>query len=200
MFPDVSVRMMPVSHGQNETLGTYLSSAFFIRHDPTTHEFLFFGDVEPDSLAAEPQNRRVWRCAAEKIPDTLNTIFIECSWTSGRRDDQLYGHLSPEHLSAELTALAVEVSAFRARAAEANSDDESVPARKKQRRGSDSSPSLRGVLDGVRIYIIHCKDDIRKLHDQPINQVIASEVRTLVDAQELGLQILAVDQGMHICT
>jgi len=190
---------MPISHGQTETLGAYLSSAFFIRHDPTAHEFLFFGDVEPDSLAAEPQNRRVWRCAAEKIPDTLNTIFIECSWTSGRGDDQLYGHLSPKHLSAELTALAVEVDAFRTRTAEANnSDDESFPIRKKQRRGSDSSPSLRGVLSGVRVYIIHCKDDIRKLHDQPVNQVIASEVRTLVDTQELGLEIIAVDQGMHI--
>ncbi|KII89037.1 hypothetical protein PLICRDRAFT_594048 [Plicaturopsis crispa FD-325 SS-3] len=36
---DISVRTMPLSHGQNDS-GLYESSAFFIRHDVTAQEFL----------------------------------------------------------------------------------------------------------------------------------------------------------------
>ncbi|KAI0933822.1 hypothetical protein AcW1_005543 [Taiwanofungus camphoratus] len=194
----VSVRMMPINHGQNDTIGLYESSAFFIRHDLTACEFLFFGDVEPDSIAAKPLNLNVWRVAAPKIPQNLSTIFIECSFPSGRKDDMLFGHLSPEHLAVELTALAAEVVDYKRHAADAESQgrDGSTRARKKQRR--DQVSSFRGALNGVRVYIIHCKDDIHGHYDRPINHVIADEVRALVDAQELGVQIIAVDQGMQI--
>ncbi|OCH95290.1 hypothetical protein OBBRIDRAFT_616699 [Obba rivulosa] len=199
--PDISVRMMPISHGQPEGLGTYECAAFFVRHDRNLREFLFFGDVEPDTISANPRNKYVWREAAPKIPDTLSAIFIECSYPSGRRDDLLYGHLSPEHLLAELTCLAVEVingrtQAYRGQALPAGS---SSPARKKQRRDTaPPPPSPRGALEGLRVYIIHCKDDIHGIYDRPIHHVVADEVRTLVDARGLGATIIAVDQGMQI--
>ncbi|KAI0306731.1 cAMP phosphodiesterases class-II-domain-containing protein [Multifurca ochricompacta] len=95
IFRDVSVRAMPVLHGKNDTLGDYESSAFFIRYDPSGKEFLFFGDVSPDSLTSQPQTIAVWRAAARKIPNTLSTIFIECSWPVGRPDELLYGISAP---------------------------------------------------------------------------------------------------------
>ena len=55
--------------------GAYESTAFFIRHDPSEQEFLFFGDVEPDSLAETPQTINVWRAAAPKIPEKLSYIY-----------------------------------------------------------------------------------------------------------------------------
>ncbi|QRV75339.1 cAMP phosphodiesterases class-II domain-containing protein [Ceratobasidium sp. AG-Ba] len=47
----IRARVVPVSHGgscANDQDGIYRSSAFFVRHVPTQHEFLFFGDVEAD--------------------------------------------------------------------------------------------------------------------------------------------------------
>lgn len=70
--------------------------------------------------------------------------------------------------------------------------------RKKQKRDPRPTPILTGALHGVRVYIIHCKDDVRGVHSQPINQVIAAQVRALTEAQNLGVEIIAVDQGMQI--
>lgn len=212
IFADVSVKAMPVWHGKNDTLGDYESTAFFIRHDPTGQEFLFFGDVSPDSLceSSDPQMISVWRAAAPKIPSTLSTIFIECSWPSGRPDEQLYGHLSPEHLVDELSALAAEVTKVRAAGAGVgvgagsgavasnakSSRGSSVaatgdePKRKKRRR---SEP-----LAGLRIYIIHCKDDLERKFSRPICNVIRDQVEELVRAKGLGAEILSAEQGMTI--
>lgn len=205
---------MPVWHGKNDTLGNYESTAFFIRHDHTGKEFLFFGDVSPDSLCdpetSKPQTISVWRAAAPKIPSKLSTIFIECSWPSGRPDEQLYGHLSPEHLVDELAALAAEVADVRAAAAAAaaaaattnaksshgstagraaaTTADE--PKRKKRRR---SEP-----LAGLRIYVIHCKEDLERKFSRPICHVIRDQVEELVRAKGLGAEVLSAEQGMTI--
>jgi cAMP phosphodiesterase len=212
---------MPVLHGKNDTLGDYESSAFFIRHDPTGREFLFFGDVSPDSLALKPHNIAVWRAAAPKIPSTLSAIFIECSWPSGRPDELLYGHLSPEHLARELAVLADEVIAARgnnttaAAAATAPTlkstttskatDDEAQaqapphPKRKKRRRNrsAEEAPSS-GPLAGLRIYITHCKDDLEQKYSRPICHVIRDQVEALVRARGLGAEVLCAEQGMRI--
>ena len=187
---------MSVSHGHNATSGVYDSSAFFVRHDPSTHEFLFFGDVEPDTLSPRPRTINVWRAAAAKIPFTLSTIFIECSWPLGRPDDSLFGHLSPAHLADELTALATEVVMVRKNGAK-DSRNESRPTRKKSRSNPLSPESLHGALDGVRVFVTHCKDG-EKIYNRPINHIITEQVRALVEAKQLGAQILAVDQAMHI--
>ncbi|KAI0252261.1 cAMP phosphodiesterases class-II-domain-containing protein [Lactifluus subvellereus] len=166
IFPDVSVKAMPVLHGKNDTAGDYESSAFFIRHDPSGKEFLFFGGVSPDSLVlaaggADPLTIAVWRAAAPKIPDTLSTIFIECSWPSGRPNALLYGHLSPEHLVDELAA---EVTKTRAAKA-ASTDVLPTRSRKRKKRRADTSAaaatpdSPSEPLAGLRVYIIYCKED-----------------------------------------
>jgi hypothetical protein len=187
---------MSISHGHNATSGVYDSAAFFVRHDPSAHEFLFFGDVEPDTLSPRPRTINVWRAAAAKIPSTLSTIFIECSWPSDRADDSLFGHLSPAHLADELTALATEVVVVRKYGAK-DSRSESRPTRKKSRSNPLSPESLHGALDGVRVFVIHCKDG-EKIYNRPINHIITDQVRALVEAKQLGAQILAVDQAMHI--
>lgn len=118
----VSVLAMPISHGlcrsshAHAPSGTYNSSAFFIRNVVTHKQFLFFGDVEPDSLAANPSTKHVWRVAASLITSTLpsglkalDSIFIECSWPTTRGDKELYGHLNPQHLLHEMKVLASEV-------------------------------------------------------------------------------------------
>jgi hypothetical protein len=207
---------MPVLHGQNDTLGDYESSAFFVRHDASGQQFLFFGDVSPDSLAAHtPQTIAVWRAAAPLIPHALSVIFIECSWPSGRPDEQLFGHLSPEHLVDELVALAAEVMAVRLAkaAAEGNAtptatDDasppEPKPRRKRRKRlrkmSADPPPLPLGPLAGLRVYIIHCKEDLEGKYDEPISQVIRGQVDALVQAKGLGAEVLSANQGMTIST
>ncbi|KAI0665084.1 cyclic-AMP phosphodiesterase [Cubamyces menziesii] len=230
----ISVRTMPISHGQSPTTTTddidtpsrdphshsansssvepYASSAFFLRHAPSAHELLFFGDVEPDSLSTHPQTRDVWRTAAPKIPHALSAVFIECSWPAGRPDALLYGHLSPTHLADELSVLAREVVASRARS-RANSrgsgsngeeaDDEEDygnDRRRKRRRQSDEDAEMdvRGALTGLRVFVIHCKDDLHETYDRPIHEVIAGQVRELVEERGLGAEIVAVEQGMLI--
>ena len=83
------------------------SSAFFIRNDHTGNELLIFGDVEPDSVSLSPRNHVVWEDAAAKVADDrLKAIFIECSYDDSTRNEDLYGHLCPRHLVAELVFLA----------------------------------------------------------------------------------------------
>ena len=90
------------------------SSAFFIRNDATGHELLIFGDTEPDSVSMSPRNHIVWEDAALKVADgSLKAIFIECSYADSVSDSDLYGHLCPRHLIAELTFLANRVVAVQ---------------------------------------------------------------------------------------
>lgn len=204
----VSVRTMPVLHGQNDTLGDYESSAFFVRHDRSGRQFLFFGDVAPDSLAARPQTIAVWRAAAPLIPHDLSALFIECSWPSGRPDELLYGHLSPEHLVDELVALAAEVTAARLATPAAAVDDAPPPPppeqkrrrkrRKRRRKLSADPPPPLGPLAGLRVYIIHCKEDLEVKYDEPIAHVIRDQVGALVRAKGLGAEVLSAEQGMTI--
>jgi len=198
LIPNVSVRGFPVSHGHNAG-GNYDSTAFFIRYDPTGLEFLFFGDLEPDTLSHSPQTINVWRAAAPKIPATLSTIFIECSWPSSRSDDTLYGHLKPEHLVHELEVLATEV--VKVRTAAQVSGSSARPVRKRQRMNPSiaSPPSdVRGALDGVRVFVIHCKDTLDGASDRPNQTLIIEQIKALLDVKELGVEILAARQGMRI--
>lgn len=192
---DVSVRSFRLNHGSNDS-GAYESSAFSIRHDPTAREFLFFGDVEPDSLARHPRTLDVWRYAASKIPTTLSTIFIECSWPSGRPNELLFGHLSPEHVVDELVALATEV--VKARREESGTTGRGRPPRKKKRKNPIEREDRAGALKGLRVYITHCKADFDAAHDRPIHEVIAGQVRQLVKDEGLGVEIIAAEQGMRI--
>jgi len=194
IYADISVRTIALNHGRNQT-GIYESAAFFIRHDVHNREFLFFGDVEPDTVAQRPQTINVWRAAAPKIPQKLSAIFIECSWPSGRHEDLLYGHLSPVHLVDELTALAIEVVKFRSGE---STGIRPGPPRKKKKKNPLTQDDLRGSLDGVKIYIMHCKDDLNGDAFQSMRHVIVSQVQGLMEAKGLGARILVVEPGMHI--
>lgn len=196
VFPGVAVRTMPLNHGHN-TLGHYASAAFFIRHEPSLSEFLFFGDVEPDSVADKPLTVDVWHAAAPKFPELLSTIFIECSYPSGRKDNLLYGHLTPEHLVTELSVFAMEVVKYRR---DAQLLETRKRPRKKQKRNSLTAEDLRGALAGLRVFIIHCKDDMTEGSSPPIREIIAEQVRSIVNEKGLGAKILVAEQGMRIGT
>jgi cAMP phosphodiesterase len=182
----------------------YPSLAYFIRHTLTEHQFLFFGDVEPDSISGSNTTREVWRAAAPLIVQRkLNTIFLECSWTNDRKDSQLYGHLSPRHFVQELRALADEV----VRCQEASS----IVAVNGKGRGRDSPPPMKrrksvatnaskSPLKGLKVYVIHFKEPMEDTDDpRPIYEVITSEIEELVKATDLGVEVIAAEQGMRIC-
>lgn len=186
---------MTVSHGKGRSGVQYDSATFFIRHDASGRQLLFFGDVEPDSISDQLKNKDVWRVAAPMIPNRLQAIFIECSWPSGRPDNMLFGHLTPEHLRDELVSLATEVLKARRENTPIPADE---PVRKRTKMNPPSPGSLTGVLEGLRVYIMHCKEDITGSYDQPIHRVIAGQIRDLVNDLRLGVEIVAVEQGMHI--
>ncbi|GAA5865068.1 hypothetical protein JCM3774_002121 [Rhodotorula dairenensis] len=122
----------------------YCSTAVFIKEDESEREFLFFGDVEPDSVSGTDLNRKVWTAAAQKIADRkLDTLFIECSYPSSQPRELLFGHLSPPFLMEELDVLAELV---------------------RTRRGSTATAAgLTGPdrpLEGVKVVIIHIKDEL----------------------------------------
>lgn len=97
---------------------TYDSSSYFIRDVETGVEVLIFGDVEGDSISANPRNLRIWLEAAPKIvAGKLKAILIECSYDDSRPVDRLFGHLTPSFLVEEMTVLAAEVKHARAQAA-----------------------------------------------------------------------------------
>jgi cAMP phosphodiesterase len=194
----VSVRGFPISHGTNHN-GLYTSTAFFFREDHTQQEFLFFGDVEPDSLSSKPRIIDVWRVAAERIHSSLlSSIFLECSWPKDRDDALLYGHLSPKHVVDELVKLAREIDALR----RTNSIPDSAacpPPNKKQRLDPNlTNGVLKGVLAGVKVYIMHCKDSLDSSSAKPMREVIVEQIRELLEEKELGVEVIAVRQGMSL--
>jgi len=201
---DMSVSSMPVTHGLTKTGSVYESAAYFLRNDVTERELLFFGDVEPDSISSKPQTINVWKAAAPKIPHTLASIFIECSWTSDRPDSLLFGHLNPVHLIDELVALALEVYKVKNNLQSASvvvAEGKTGPdtrARKKKKLNPIPLESLQGMLDGVTAYIMHCKSDVGGQYDGPISQVIGAEVRSLVEKKGLGVEIVVLEQGTRI--
>jgi len=201
---DISVSSMPVTHGLTKTGSVYESAVYFLRNNATERELLFFGDVEPDSISSKPQTINVWKAAAPKIPHTLASIFIECSWTSDRPDNLLFGHLNPVHLVDELVGLALEVykvknnlqSTFVVVAEGKTGPD--TRARKKKKLNPIPLESLRGMLDGVTVYIMHCKSDLGGQYDGPISEVIGAEVRALAEKKGLGAEIVVLEQGTRI--
>jgi len=207
----ISARVMPVTHGAcaQTVHGTYESSAWFVRNDGTGREFLFFGDVEPDSISLQPRTRSVWKSAAKKIKaQELDTIFLECSWRSSRPTSSLFGHLSPPHILDELRALATEIKLL-------DNPGRDPPPRPRsffsffwQMLGYDVSDpppktlpntALKGTLDGLKLVLIHFKaSDTDLPQGNSIGDVISDEVRELVEASGLGISVITTRQGMKL--
>jgi 3',5'-cyclic-nucleotide phosphodiesterase len=76
---------------------------------------------------------------------------------------------------------------------------ETRPVRKKQKQNSNAATheNLRGALEGLRVYVIHCKDSMDGV-DWPVSHTIVKQVRALVEAQGLGADIRVAEQGMLI--
>jgi 3',5'-cyclic-nucleotide phosphodiesterase len=97
------VETFPLSHGRS-----YASSAFLL----TAGEegVLFLGDTGPDALEEGGRLGRLWTRVAPLIRNhRLRALFIECSYSDGREDAALFGHLNPRWLTAELSLLAERV-------------------------------------------------------------------------------------------
>ncbi|KZS98937.1 cyclic-AMP phosphodiesterase [Sistotremastrum niveocremeum HHB9708] len=200
---NISVRAMPLSHGTTVSLQPYQSLAFFVRHNVTKREFLFFGDVEPDSHSQKATTKAVFRAAAPLIvAKQLNTIFLECSYPIGRSDDLLFGHLSPIHFVDELRSLAQEVSELKAIAHSAQSTEprsNSQPPQKRRRSLAPDSVACEDSLEGVCVYVIHCKEPMEEMDDpRPIAQFIVAQINCLLEEFNLGVRVMAAEQGMRI--
>ena len=193
---------MPVSHGPctHSRDGSYESSAWFVRNDRSLREFLFFGDVEPDSLSINARTRHVWKAAAPKIAQgTLSTIFLECSWRSTRAAKELYGHLSPPYVIEELRSLAMEVVNLR-KPPKVRPNKFNFLSLFSSAFGPAPlvlpSEDLVGALKGVKLVIIHCKTSTESFPDgQTIEDIILSEVQALAVKERLGVSISVVKQG-----
>jgi 3',5'-cyclic-nucleotide phosphodiesterase len=92
-----------LSHGRNP------STAFLIRSGRAYA--LYFGDAGPDVVEGSDGFKAVWARAAPLVrTGALRGIFLEVSYPNGRSDQELFGHLTPAWLMAELHELASTVS------------------------------------------------------------------------------------------
>lgn len=120
----------------------YHSSMFFVRDQTSGMELAMFGDVEPDTISAEPRNERVWEEAAPKfVAGRLRGIVIECSYDDSQADEVLFGHVNPRHLMAELAVLAEKVIECKRRLNDAHLEAEI--ARKTDKRLSEKQPTVQ---------------------------------------------------------
>ncbi|GAA6026490.1 hypothetical protein JCM8202_005838 [Rhodotorula sphaerocarpa] len=188
-------------------------------------EFLFFGDVEPDSVSRTGLNRRVWECAAPKIVDRrLEVIFLECSYPASQPREYLFGHLSPPYVLEELKVLADLVQAERERrrrrrrgAADPGSGTE---ADEEAAAGAGDGPPLRGV----KVVITHIKDELYPSSPPPtaspspsksavgaaanmsptssppetVHERIERELNELEREVRTGVEFVIAEQGMRI--
>lgn len=179
----ITTKCLGVSHGHcklrdSPNVTAVESSAFFLHDDKSGDEIIVFGDVEPDSLSYCPRNRLVWEAAAPKIADgKLRAIFIECSYTDSVEDDYLYGHLRPQHLAAELTALADKVMDSRDGATGSKSETPDP-----QRWAAET----RLPLDGLHVYIIHIKETLAD--EGSPGPTIVNELREHAKRAHLGCE------------
>lgn len=162
------------------------SSAFFIRNDVTGEEILIFGDVEPDLLSMSPRNYIVWEDAAAKVVDGyLKAIFIECSYDDSVLNEDLYGHLCPRHLIAELLFLANSVMNRRKQRT-----SESNPAVGDQ--GSDAvvNPVESAAVSNMSMRQPPTPADLKRKRKRPLNGDLAATPDLASIPSELPPQLL----------
>lgn len=86
----------------------YQSTAFLIRCNDAF--VLYCGDTGADAIEGSENLDKLWTAIAPLIKkNTLQAIFIECSYTNQQPVNKLYGHLTPELLLEELNRLALKV-------------------------------------------------------------------------------------------
>ncbi len=83
----------------------YLSTAFLI--GANQKYVLCFGDTGPDEVENSTCMQTVWTAAAPLVREhKLSGIFLEASFPSDHPDSQLFGHMTPKWMMAELRNLA----------------------------------------------------------------------------------------------
>lgn len=165
------------SDSEPDRIDHHDSTAFLITNDANDQQFIFFGDLAPDSISHTQTNRRIWEVVAQSFKQNkLRAVFIECSYTTDRPPELLYGHLSPRYLFEELECLARFVD--------------------------PDKESLHGVLLGLQVVIIHVKEDIdssegsRQQASTSRRQVILDEIMQLEEAEyRLGCDFSVANQG-----
>ncbi|MGV3561303.1 MBL fold metallo-hydrolase [Larkinella arboricola] len=95
----MSVRAFPLSHGI-----AYQSAAFLVKSG--ANYALYLGDTGPDLIEKSKNIAQLWQVVAPLIQSkSLKAVFMEVSYPNEQPDNQLYGHLTPNWLMHELTAL-----------------------------------------------------------------------------------------------
>ncbi|HTR28442.1 MAG TPA: 3',5'-cyclic-nucleotide phosphodiesterase [Puia sp.] len=93
---EFTVTAMPLSHGN-----PYESTAFLVRSGEAY--LLYLGDTGPDSVERSDKLHLLWKAAAPLLAaGQLKAIFIEVSFPSEVPDKNLFGHLTPRWLMAEM--------------------------------------------------------------------------------------------------
>ncbi len=96
----LSVTAYTLSHAN-----PYESTAFLVRKDSSY--LLYFGDTGADSIEHSQCLQHVWQAITPLImKNQLKGVFIECSYPNEQPDKQLFGHLTPALLMAEMKGLA----------------------------------------------------------------------------------------------
>lgn len=104
-----TVRAWPLAHAGVESAAFLLEGA----HGAV----LYLGDTGPDAVEKSERLALLWERIAPLVRSrALRGIFIEVSYPSDRPDALLFGHLTPRHLTAELTRLARAVDPGNPRA------------------------------------------------------------------------------------
>ena len=70
--------------------------------------------------------------------------------------------------------------------------------RAKHTRQISKPPNLRGALTGLRLYVMHCKEDMEGKYDRPMYEVITEQVARLAAEKDLGVEVIAAVQGTII--
>ena len=147
----------------------YISSAFLITISSTNASLLVFGDFESDSISLLNKNLTIWRHIAPLIVShQLKGIILECSSSGDCDPDELYGHLMPCHLIAELEKLRAECLSI--------------------------DPSLESPLSGFHIVVTHVKD---VGYVDPRRRIL-NELEQLSQQAQLGIQFSVAISGVSI--
>lgn len=95
---ELFVTAYPLSHSGHPC------TAFLVKNQDSY--LLYFGDTGPDSVEKSENIQRVWNAVAPLVKaKQLRGIFLECSFPNGRKDNELFGHLTPDWMQKELAKL-----------------------------------------------------------------------------------------------
>ncbi|OBA22158.1 cyclic-AMP phosphodiesterase [Metschnikowia bicuspidata var. bicuspidata NRRL YB-4993] len=105
-----SVKHFDLSHGSvvnnGQYIEPYMSLAFLVCDNTSRAKMLIFGDFEADSILRLERNSLIWMYVAPFVLDgSLKCVILECSTHSREPGINLYGHMTPQHVMAELQRL-----------------------------------------------------------------------------------------------